>query len=61
MTIEEMYCRVLCLEKSLKKANYRIYLLEKKRDVAQEAKRFFDLKEQEDDVVQLDLFEAVGV
>jgi hypothetical protein len=29
--------------------------------VAQEAKRFFDLKEQEDDVVQLDLFEAVGV
>lgn len=61
MSETEMYCRLVCLERSLKKANYRIYLLEKRKDLVEESKKYFENKIKRDDSVQLELFEdAVG-
>jgi len=60
MSPEEMSLRIICLEKSLKKANYRIYLLEKGKDLVAEAKKFFEIEKVKDPAVQLELFQAVG-
>jgi hypothetical protein len=63
MSQEEMFCRILCLERSLKKANFRIYLLEKKRKLNEEAQKFHELKST---TIQLTMFseedelEAIG-
>jgi hypothetical protein len=57
MTQEEMYARLLCLERSVKKSNYRIYLLEKKKEIAEESKKYFDNRIKSDGMEQLTLFE----
>ena len=61
MSQEEMFCRILCLERSLKKANYRLYLLEKKKSLVDESKKYFENRIKAEGNVQLELFdEAVG-
>jgi hypothetical protein len=54
MSETEMYARLICLERSLKKANYRIFLLEKKRNLSSEAKGFY---ENRITAIQLNLFD----
>jgi hypothetical protein len=55
MTQEELYVRLLCLETSFKKVNYRIYLLEKEKSLKQESKKFYENKITS---TQLSLFES---
>ena len=57
MTQQEMYARLICLERSLKKANYRIYLLEKKKDIVLESKKYFENRIKSNGMEQLTLFD----
>lgn len=62
MTHEELTLRILCLETSLKKANFRIHLLEKGKDLKTESIKFKLQKKPV--VVQMELFsepEAVAM
>lgn len=60
MTYEELYARIVCLERSLKKANYRIYLLEKKKSLVEEAKRFLTAKTATAQLTMFEELEAMG-
>jgi len=55
MTQEELCIRIICLEKSLKKANYRIFLLEKKKNLHEETKKIIELRKKTASMIQLDL------